>query len=165
MPALLGLELGIIRTTWFFEWFHLQPMESEQPGSVRLVRFLPRGGAFRDVVALDAEVNPEGRVRVLSLGLDRRFVDEPVDGRWAREIAQAFLRAAIPGFPADVLALADEIGEAGAGQPEPSDAALAFLGLRAEGELVTPAATLTLRNLVVEGEGWLILTAAATDDQ
>ena len=165
MPALLGLELDIIRTTWFFEWFHLQPIESEQPGAVRLVRFLPRGGAFRHEVALDAEVDPAGRVRVLSLGLDRRFVDEPVDGRWAREIAQAFLRAAIPGFPGDVLALADEIGEAGAGQPEPSDAALAFLGLRAEGELVTPAATVTLRNLAMQGEGWLILTAAAADAQ
>ena len=86
-----------------------------------------------------------------------------MDGRWAREIAQAFLRAAVPGFPAEVLALADEIGEAGAGRPEPSDAALAFLGLRAESELVTPAATVTLRNLAVEGEGWLILTAAVLD--
>jgi hypothetical protein len=141
-------------------------MESEQPGAGRLVRFLPRGGAFRDVVALDVEVNPEGRVRILSLGLDRRFVDEPVDGRWARDIAQAFLRAAVPGFPADVLALADEIGEGGAAAgPESSDAALAFLGLRAESELVTPSATVTLRNLAVEGEGWLILTAAVTEAQ
>ena len=135
----------------------------DRAGSVRLVRFLPRGGAFRDVVALDAEVDPAGRVRTLSLGLDRRFVEEPVDGRWARDIAQTFLRAAVPGFPADVLALADEIGQGGSERPEPSDAALAFLGLRAESELVTPAATVTLRNLVVEGEGWLILTAAVTD--
>jgi hypothetical protein len=160
MPALLGLELHAIRTTWFFEWFHLQPTESEQPGAGRLVRFMPRGGAFRDVVALDAEVDPEGRVRMLALGLERRFVDDPVDGRWARDIAQAFLRAAVPGLPDDVLALAEEIGQERGGDPEPSAAALAFAGLRAASEVVTPAATVTLRNVEVDGEGWLIVTAA-----
>jgi len=161
MPPLLGLDFDAIRTTWFFEWFHLQPMESEQPGAGRLVRFLPRGGAFRDVVALDVQVSPEGRVKVLALGLDRRFVDDPVDGRWAREIAEGFLRAAVPGPPDEVWALAEEIGQGGDAPREPGDAVLAFMGRLAEADLVTESARITLRNLQVEGEGWLIITATA----
>jgi len=160
MPPLLGMTLEEARTSWFFEWFHLQPTEMERPGEGRLVRFLPRGGAFRDVVALDADLDDSGQIRTLSLGLDRRFIDEPADAGWARDIAQAFLRAAVPG-PADaVVELAEEIGSASAQDELPkSEPAEAFLGDRAECRLDAGRATVTLRNVDIGSEHWLVITA------
>lgn len=169
MPPLLGLTLDEARTSWFFEWFHLQPTEAERPGEGKLVRFLPRGAAFRHLVAVDVGLDRSGRIRALSLGLDRQFVDEPPDAAWAREIAQAFLRAAIPGPPEAVLALAEELGGPvpPGSLPDPGEAPPAawspalevFLGERAEWQLDPGPARVWLRNVHVGAEQWLVITA------
>lgn len=79
----------------FFAWFHLEPAELPN-------RFRPTGEAFHDLVALDVRTNgPDERITSMALRLERRFIDDPRDGVFARDIMKSFLRAALP---PDVLA-------------------------------------------------------------
>jgi hypothetical protein len=165
MPAsrvpLLGQELHQARDTWFFQWFHLRRQTAQREGEGGLIRFVPQGGAFRNKVALDLAVDAGGAISTMTLGLDRHFVDDPDDGTYARDIAQAFLRAALP--PADAVqarALADEIGTVGPAEGrEPSEACLVFLGRAAEHTLESDyGALVTLANLGIEGTDWLLIS-------
>ena len=167
MPAsrapLLGQELHQARDTWFFQWFHLQRQTARREGDGGLIRFAPQGGAFRNKVALDLAVDAVGAIASMTLGLERAFVDDADDGPYARDIAQAFLRAALP--PADAgqaRALADEVasGEsAPAERPEPSEAYLVYLGQAAEHTLESDyGALVTLANLGMEGTDWLLIS-------
>jgi len=166
MPAsrlpLLGQDLNQARDTWFFQWFHLQRQTARREGDVGLIRFSPQGGAFRNQVALDTAVDAVGVITSLTLGLGRKFVDDADDGPYARDIAQAFLRAALP--PADAVAaraLADEI--ATLDTPAESDAApsegyAVYLGHAPEHTIESDyGALVTVANLGIEGEDWLII--------
>lgn len=167
MPAsrvpLLGQDLTPARDTWFFQWFHLQRQTARRDGDGGLIRFVPQGGAFRDKVALDLAVDGDGMITSLTLGLGRKFVDDVDDGPFARDIAQAFLRAVLP--PADAVAarlLADEIAtpETLPG-PEcsPSDAYAVYLGQSPEHTLESDyGALVTIANLGIEGEDWLLIS-------
>jgi hypothetical protein len=168
MPAsrapLLGQELLQARDTWFFQWFHLQRQTARREGDGGLIRFVPQGGAFRNKVALDLAVDAGGAISSMTLGLDRTFVDDPDDGPYARDIAQAFLRAALP--PADAAlarALADEIAtvEPAAEGPQPSEAYLVFLGQAAEHTLESDyGALVTVANLGMDGTDWLLISVS-----
>lgn len=167
MPAsrapLLGQELSKARDTWFFQWFHLQRQTARRDGDGGLIRFVPQGGAFRDKVALDLAVDAGGAITTMTLGLERKFVADADDGPYARDIAQAFLRAVLP--PADApaaRALADEIAtsdpapDPGSG---PSDAYSVYLGLSPECTLESDyGALINLANLGIEGEDWLLIS-------
>jgi hypothetical protein len=167
MPAsrapLLGQDLNQARDTWFFQWFHLQRQTAKKDGDVGLIRFSPQGGAFRNQVALDLAVDPGGAITLMTLGLGRKFVDDPDDGPYARDIAQAFLRAALP--PADAVgarALADEIATLET-PPEsdrgPSEAYAVFLGRAPEFTIESDyGAQVTVANLGIEGEDWLLIS-------
>jgi len=169
MPAsrapLLGLELLQARDTWFFQWFHLQRQTARREGDGGLIRFSPQGGAFRNKVALDLAVDGGGAISSMTLGLERAFVDDPDDGPFARDIAQAFLRAALP--PADAVqarALADEVATLDT-PPEqahgPSEAYAVYLGHSAEHTLESDyGALVTLANLGLEGMDWLLISVS-----
>lgn len=77
------------RASELFAWFHLEPAE-------RPDRFRPGGAAFHDLAALDVRADGHGRVTGLTLRLARRFIDDPRNGVFARDIMKSFLRAAIP---------------------------------------------------------------------
>lgn len=162
---LLGLELHRARDTWFFQWFHLQRQATRREGDGGMIRFAPQGGAFRSKVALDLAVDAGGAISSMTLGLERQFVDDPDDGPYARDIAQAFLRAALP--PADAppaRALADEIATTDApaeSANRPSDAYAVYLGEAAEHTLESDnGALVTLANLGIEGTDWLLISVS-----
>lgn len=164
MPAsrapLLGLELTLARDTWFFEWFHLVRSTTRREGDGGRIRFVPQGGAFRGQVALDLAIDAAGHIGSMSLGLGRRFVDDPDDGPYARDIAQAFLRAALP--PADAgpaRALADEIANPEGEAPDrgPTAGYSVYLGDAPECRLESPGAVVTIANIGIEGEDWLLI--------
>ncbi|HKP28230.1 MAG TPA: hypothetical protein VJU15_02465 [Gemmatimonadales bacterium] len=169
MPAsrtpLLGQELRQARDTWFFQWFHLKRQTARREGGGGLIRFAPQGGAFRNKVALDLAVAADGAISSMTLGLERGFVDDADDGPYARDIAQAFLRAALP--PADAVqarALADEIASLDP-PPEqahgPSEAYAVFLGQVAEHTLESDyGALVTLANLGINGTDWLLISVS-----
>jgi hypothetical protein len=169
MPAsrapLLGLELHQARDTWFFQWFHLQRQTARREGDGGLIRFAPQGGAFRNKVALDLAVDAGGGISSMTLGLERAFVDDADDGPYARDIAQAFLRATLP--PADAAqarALADEIATVDS-PPEyahgPSQAYSVYLGQTAEHTLESDyGALVTVANLGLEGTDWLLISVS-----
>src|SRR5262245_36639378 len=168
MPAsrapLLGLELHQARDTWFFQWFHLQRQTARREGDGGLIRFAPQGGAFRNKVALDLAVDAAGTISRMTLGLERAFVDDADDGPYARDIAQAFLRAALP--PADAVAarvLADEIAalETPGDGRQSSDGYLVYLGQKAEHTLESDyGALVTLANLGIDGTDWLLISVS-----
>jgi hypothetical protein len=167
MPAsrapLLGQELHQARDTWVFQWFHLQRQTARRDGDRGLIRFAPQGGAFRNKVALDLAVDAIGKISSMTLGLERAFIDDSEDGPYARDIAQAFLRAALP--PADAAearSLADEVAtldtaaEAPAG---PSAACAVYLGSAAEHTLESEhGALVTLANVGIDGTDWLLIS-------
>lgn len=168
MPAsrapLLGQDLAAARDAWFFQWFHLTRQISRREQEGGLIRFVPQGGAFRDRVALDVAIDGAGHITALTLGLARLFVDDPDDGPYARDIAQAFLRAVLPaaeGVPA--RALADEIAGAG-GEAEsergPTEGYAVYLGLSPECVLESHQARVHVANLRIEGDDWLLLTVS-----
>lgn len=166
MPAsrapLLGQDLNLARDTWFFQWFHLIRQTARRDGNGGLIRFVPQGGAFRNQVALDLAVDAAGAIASVTLGLGRKFVDDADDGPYARDIAQAFLRAALP--PPDALAaraLADEIAAADPSpvfDRGPSEAYGVYLGQGPECVLESAAARVTVANLGIEGEDWLLIS-------
>jgi hypothetical protein len=166
MPAsrapLLGQELLQARDTWFFQWFHLQRQTARREGGGGLIRFAPQGGAFRNKVALDLAVDAGGAISSMTLGLERAFVDDADDGPYARDIAQAFLRAALP--PADAgqaRALADEIAtlETPADERHQSEAYGVYLGQKAEHTLESDyGALVTIANLGMDGVDWLLIS-------
>lgn len=161
---LLGLDLLTARDSWFFDWFHLVRQAAARDADGGRIRFVPQGRAFRRFVALDVGVDGEGRITALSLGLDRRFVDDPDDGKFAKDIAQAFIRAALPRDVEAARRLADEIvpsAEDAEPLPEgtgPSRAYEVFMGVAPDQVLDLGAARLTLANLGVGGDVWLLLT-------
>ena len=169
MPAsrapLLGQELLQARDTWFFQWFHLQRQTARREGGGGLIRFAPQGGAFRNKVALDLAVDAGGAISSMTLGLERVFVDDADDGPYARDIAQAFLRAALP--PPDAAqarALADEIATVDT-PPEyahgPSGAYAVYLGQSAEHTLESDyGALVSLANLGIEETDWLLISVS-----
>jgi hypothetical protein len=167
MPAsrapLLGQDLSQARDSWFFQWFHLQRQTARRDGDGGLIRFVPQGGAFRNKVALDLAVEGGGVITSMTLGLERKFVDDADDGPFARDIAQAFLRAVLP--PADAVAaraLADEIAtpdpppEPGS---DPSEAYAVYLGQSPECILESDyGALVTVANLGIDGVDWLLIS-------
>lgn len=104
--AQLGARLEDAKKTDFFTFFHLEET-ARGPGHVD---FRPKGPMFRRHVQVRVVPGPDGTIRELHLALDRDFVDEPMSGIFARDLAKSFLRFAVPGADLPgVEALADEI--------------------------------------------------------
>lgn len=108
----LGHRLEIIRKeSDFFVWFHLEETgPARKEGEKKIVTFKPTSEAFRELVATMFTVDGEDRIREIELVLARSFVDDAVNGIFARDIAKSLLRAAVPREnQTEVAGLADEI--------------------------------------------------------
>jgi hypothetical protein len=162
MPALLELDLTEARAAWFFQWFHLLPQTDERAGAGGLIRFLPEGGAFRDKVALDVAVDEQERITALSLGLNRIFIESPEDAAYARDIAQSFLRAAVPAPADEARNLAEEISNASPLGEQASEGYQAYLGEQPEAWLTSPEWSIALRNIMIGHATWLVISLART---
>ena len=95
----------------FFSWFHLEEDGApREEGDKKIIVFKPSGEAFRELVTVTVTVDAEGRIREMELLLARSFVDDAVNGTFARDIAKSLLRCAVPREnQADVADLANEI--------------------------------------------------------
>jgi len=167
--AQVGARLDDAKRTDFFTFFHLQ--ETARSGDT--VEFRPKGPMFRSRVVVRVVADDAGRIRQASLALDRAFVDEPMSGIFARDIAKSFLRFATP--TADlprVETLANEIefpretpGYRRVGGPTPRIPATptpgyqVYLGERAAHELRLARQVLRLEN-VPRGQGDGVLSVS-----
>lgn len=113
---LLGSSFGDAIASPFFSWFHFEPAEVPR-------RFRPSGAAFHALVALDVETTgeprlgagaprPEGAEQVagVTLRVLRRFIDDPRNGVFARDVTKSFLRAALsPEMLTAIPAMSDTV--------------------------------------------------------
>lgn len=132
------------KQTDFFRWFSMMETGTAKDETGRkIVIFRPDGEKFHDVVSLDLVLHEYGTIAVAHLTLAKAFVDDPMDGIFARDIAKSFIRAAIPavdeGSVADVandieyrhdFSLITGVPAAERPQlpPEPTSGFLAFVG-------------------------------------
>jgi hypothetical protein len=64
--------------------------------NAQIISFKPTGSAFRDLVTVKAVVGSDERISSLGILLARKFIDDPRNGIFARDIAKSFLRSTAP---------------------------------------------------------------------
>jgi hypothetical protein len=109
--AQLGRTLEEVRKEDFWTYFHLEPTgPARVEGGRAVTEFRTTAPRFRPLARVTAEVDSGGVIRAMGLELARSFVDDPLAGVFARDIAKSFLRAALPAddLP-DMETLANEI--------------------------------------------------------
>lgn len=132
------------KETDFFRWFSLTETGSAKDENGRkVVTFRPESEKFHGLVSLDVVLHEDGTIAVVHLSLARAFVEDEIDGIFARDIAKSFIRAAIPvADESSVTAVANEIeyrhnfavitGIAASERPQlppqPTEGFLAFVG-------------------------------------
>jgi hypothetical protein len=85
-----------VQRSAFFAFYHLQPTTVERHGGDTTVTFYrPAGGPFQSRTEV-AVASAGGHVFELALTLARSFVDDPGNGKYARDIALSFARSAPP---------------------------------------------------------------------
>jgi hypothetical protein len=88
--GLIGSDLAEARkTSDFFTFFHLTPTAPADAHGV--TAFRPSGPEFRDLVLVTATTDKQGRITAMTLMIRRSFIDDPVNGVFARDIAKSFL--------------------------------------------------------------------------
>jgi len=174
VDGLIGQPLAAVQKSEFFTWFHLGQTARQPCGGGQALGFRPTGEQFHRVAAVEVLTDAHGAVAAMALMLNRTFVDDPVNGIFARDIAKSFLRDA-PGSQvgAHVAALADEIqaGTLSSGtvffhsdvppptpNGPPSPGYQVFLGDRESYELTIGGEALTLTNTQQEGNAVLQLS-------
>lgn len=94
--GMIGQPLTLVRESEFFKWFHLEEMDSWKLIERAATRFEPTNPDFHNLVSVDAITKIADRrnlVTEIELWLNRRFIDDPTDGIFARDIAKSFLGA------------------------------------------------------------------------
>jgi hypothetical protein len=117
--GLLGSPTDTVTTSDFFQFYHLQPtnVDNRADGHVDMY-FQPAGGPFQRLTSVFVG-SAQGHAETIALTLARSFVDDPANGKYARDIATHFLRE-VPA-PEDRRyfgTLADEISGAAAGKDD-----------------------------------------------
>lgn len=177
--GLIGQTLDAAQRSEFFQWFHLMPDGPERSEAGQARRdFRPSGKSFHDLVQLSLWLGREG-IQQARLSLDRRFIDDPRQSMFARDIAKSFLRGSIARADApDLATLADEIEFdrtgvgvpvlVGAGRPRPklpstpTPGYLVFLGRMGSHEIRWPAGRSVLKNTdEPQGPFWQITVTAS----
>lgn len=162
----------------FFRWFNLEAAGEQSPTPTRRAAYYrPEGPAFRALTELLLTMDESDRLSGLELRLARRFIDDPRNGLFARDIAKSLLRDGLGGENAVLLAdLSNEIEfprdlsgpmftartEAVALPPEPTPGYLVFLGRRGRYEERLNGKTLIMENYVREGTPWLRMVLAVS---
>ena len=78
--GLIGQPLAVAQTNEFFTWFHLVQTASQPCGDGQALGFRPDGEQFRRVVAVEVMTDARGDIAVMTLMLDRAFIDDSVNG-------------------------------------------------------------------------------------
>lgn len=173
--GLLGGDLAFARThSDYFEFFHLEPSGDAQPSAGgKMNCFKPTGPAFRQVVAVYVETNPEDSIVGIRVVLARSFIEDPQNGIFARDLIKSSLLSAVSATDAATLRdLGTEIlhrdarrtllvGKEPLLSPTPSAAYLVVSGVDQTWEAKLQASKIRLSNETEEGRPSLIITIAA----
>jgi hypothetical protein len=89
---LLGMRLGDLAGTAFFQWFHLGEVERRNIDGGVCVSYRPTGDKFRTRVLVEVEADAREIATGVALWLERGFIADRFDGAFARDIAKSFLR-------------------------------------------------------------------------
>ena len=96
-PGLLGSDLALARThSDYFEFFHLEPIgEAQLSARGKMNSFKPTGLAFRQVVTVYVETNPQDSIVGIRVVLARSFIEDPQNGIFARDLIKSSLLSAV----------------------------------------------------------------------
>ena len=83
--------LAAIEASDFFQWFHLEKVNSEIQGQFQAIDYRPSGALFRDAVMLRIILAPGQVLTGARLILHRSFVDSQKEGIFAADIAKSFV--------------------------------------------------------------------------
>jgi hypothetical protein len=172
--GLLGRPLAAAQSSEFFTFFNMARTVSQRCGDGQALGFRPTGERFHPLAAVEVMTDAHGDVAAMALVLDRAFIDDPVNGVFASDIAKSFLRD-VPGSrtAASIAALADEIetGMSSSGtvvlrsdvsppkaKGPPSPGYQVYLGARQSYTLTADGDALILANERQEGEPVLRLS-------
>jgi hypothetical protein len=112
--GLIGQPLATAKTNELFTFFNLAQTGSGPCGAGQQLEFRPTGAQFHALAAVEAVTDAHGDVAAMALILDRGFVNDPVNGIFAADIAKSFIGdVSSPQTPPPFSNLAKEI-QAGA---------------------------------------------------
>src|SRR5271166_5478089 len=75
----------------FFTFFHLRQVESVADDEKTAITYKPQAPQFRDLVTVVLNVDPNQNIIGAQLALNRRFIVDPANQVFARDIAKSFL--------------------------------------------------------------------------
>jgi hypothetical protein len=111
--GLLGADLNRARLQAdYFRFFNLEPIGPVQAleNGEQLLAFKPSGAAFRDLVTIYVQTDPQGLISMLRVVIARSFLDDPRNGVYARDLVKSSLLDCLNETDAGNLKeLADEI--------------------------------------------------------
>lgn len=145
---MLGREVDL-KHSESFEFYHLNLLTWTTAGKRTTFEFRPGGPFAKDVLVLVDVETKKGVATKAVLVLDSGFIEDPANGKYARDIAKYFLKWIPPAESAAVLApiaeeLARKAGKAATGTQE-SRAYQAFRhGTKSSFRAFAPGVTLTI---------------------
>ena len=103
--GMLGAPIKtVVEHSEFFRFYHLVPDTVESgAGGKMILHCKPAGGPFRDLTEVDVGADKNQAVFEIALRLSRSFIEDPQNGKYARDIAAYFLRLAPPASDAGEL--------------------------------------------------------------
>ncbi|HEY9869599.1 MAG TPA: hypothetical protein V6D08_10575, partial [Candidatus Obscuribacterales bacterium] len=109
--AFLGTDLEEAQKQDFFTFFHLLEAERvKEPSGLTMVIFKPlKSPKFKELATVHATIDERGKVVAMDLELRRSFIDDRVNGIFARDIAGSFISSA--SAPGDAQAVKDLVNE------------------------------------------------------
>jgi len=94
---LLGQKIEEAKRTDFFTWFHLEQTGKDTDAQKHIVlTFKPTADKFRKLVTVQVVLDTEDHIQSIQLTLARTFIDDRMDGVFARDIAKSLLLSALP---------------------------------------------------------------------
>jgi hypothetical protein len=174
----LGTRLQDAQKRDFFTFFHLLEAErAKGPAGSTIVIFKPLQSAkFKELATVRATVDQRGNVVAIGLELPRSFIDDRVNGIFARDIAGSFISSV--STPADGPAIKDLVNEikfprqtqgmtilTAAPPPrlpaQPTEGYLTFLGKSKSFQHSLSTGTLRLENRSADDTAILTISATA----
>ena len=161
--AFLGTQLEDAKKRDFFSFFHLlESGRADGDGGSTVVTFRPlQSEKFKDLATVNATIDKSGKILAIDLLLSRSFIDDRMNGIFARDMAGSFISSVAT--PADGSAVKDLVNEikfpkdtgglvmltrsAPPKLPEqPTDGYSTFLGKRKQFEQALAGSTLKMGN-------------------
>jgi len=96
--SIFGVDMQDAYGRHFFSHFRFRPigLSVTSDGFTEMLLRLPRSSRFRPFVNVYVALDGEGKIMRARIHLRRRFIEDKVQGAFARDIAKTFVQAAVP---------------------------------------------------------------------